>query len=298
MKKPSPPWTTLLVVCALLCALLALTLAKTGLPEQPERSPDASAATTQVRTSPDAFTLYCPSIGKADAFLLRSDEGAVLIDTGEDADDVLELLERCQVTRLDALILSHFDHDHIGGAAEVLGTVEVETLYRSAFSEDSLAYELLMDALEEVDTKVVTVTDTLSVTAAGARLTLYPPLSDSYEKHEDNNASLLTAVEAGGVPMLFTGDALKPRIREFLEEQYDGTRYQFLKIPHHGLETRPTALLLEAFTPRWALITSSPELPELGELTEELERAGVECLLTRRGDVTLTCSDGSMERAQ
>jgi beta-lactamase superfamily II metal-dependent hydrolase len=120
--------------------------------------------------------------------------------------------------------------------------------------------------------------------------------SPDYEKDEDNNASLIAAVEAGGVRMLFTGDALKPRVQEFLAEQYDGSDYQLLKVPHHGRETKPTALLLENFSPRYALISSSEEEPENEKLLKRLEKAGVEPLLLREGAVQLRCQDAAIER--
>lgn len=298
MGRNPRPVVVLALVCALIFTLLLFTLVRTDLPERPEPPTDATASTVEVRPEPetDGFTLCCPNLGKADAFLLQSAAGAVLIDTGEDPDSVLELLHAQKVTTLDALVLSHFDKDHIGGAAAVLRQFDVKTLYRTAFEEDSAPYDALTEALAASSTQVVTVTDTLTVSAAGAELTLYPPLRDSYEKDEDNNASLIASVEADGCALLFPGDALKPRIREFLEEQYDGTQYQLLKIPHHGGEVKPTALLLEVFTPQLALITSSTWEPESEKLTQRLEEEGVEVLLTREGTVTLRFANGKVEK--
>jgi beta-lactamase superfamily II metal-dependent hydrolase len=142
------------------------------------------------------------------------------------------------------------------------------------------------------------VTDTTTLTAAGAEFTLYPPLREHYEKDEDNNASLLSAVDYQGSSLLFTGDALKPRVTEFLEQQYDGTDYQFLKVPHHGREAKPTALLLEAFSCSDALITSSAQEPESEKLLQKLEKNAVKAWLTREGLVTLTCQNGTIEIRQ
>lgn len=294
MKSGARPVAVLALLLALLCGvLLSVWLKDSG--SRPSEA-DASAPAAGMETDTEGFTLSCPNLGKADAFLLQSDEGAVLIDTGEQPEDVLSLLRARKVTRLEALVLSHFDKDHIGGAAAVLRQVEVKTLYRTDREEDSEPYAALMAALAECDTEVVTVTDTLSVTAAGARLTLYPPLSASYGKDEDNNSSLIAAVDADGAALLFTGDALKSRVQEFLELQYDGTAYQLLKVPHHGDEVKPTALLLERFTPQWAIITSSYEEPESEKLLRRLEQEDVEVLLTRQGALTLRCVKGKVEK--
>lgn len=285
------------LVCALSVVVLSVLALRGG--ESPASSHSDGAASSSAASSAavpaEGLTVLCPNLGKADSFLLLSGSGALLIDTGEDAAPVLALLEEQGVRSLDALVLSHFDKDHIGGAAAVLERVSVKTLYRTAFEEDSEPYAALMGALERSDTEVVTVTDTLRVTAAGTTLTLWPPLEAAYEKDEDNNASLIASVEAEDTALLFTGDALKPRIQEFLDRQYDGTAYQFLKVPHHGRETKPTALLLDAFHPQYALITSSYAEPESEKLLRRLEKQEVEALLTRQGAVTLRCRNGKVE---
>ncbi len=303
MRRETRIVALLAALLAVLCLILSLNYLKSSGGETPEPSAsaqqstgDASGSAQQTGAEEGAFTLYCPDVGKADAFLLQSAAGSLLIDTGEDPADVLALLRSHQVSKLDAVVLSHLDKDHIGGAAAVLEQVEVQTLYRTDREEDSAAYAALVHALSLSDAQSVTVTETLTVSAAGAELTLYPPLSPDYGKDEDNNASLIAAVEAGGVRMLFTGDALKPRVQEFLAEQYDGSDYQLLKVPHHGRETKPTALLLENFSPRYALISSSEEEPENEKLLKRLEKAGVEPLLLREGAVQLRCQDAAIER--
>ena len=275
------------LVCALLCVLFAVRLI--GSKDKPTTPNPA-----------EGLTVLCPDLGKADGFLLLSEKGAALIDTGEDAsaETLLNLLKEQDVTELDALVLSHFDKDHIGGAAAILDAVPVKTLYRTAFTENSDPYDELLSAIARSETEVVTVTETTNVTAAGAEWTLYPPLADHYDKDEDNNASLIARVNWEGSALLFTGDALKDRIREFLDQQYEGGKCAFLKVPHHGRERKPTALLAEAVSPEAALVTSSAEEPESEKLTEYLEQAQIPLYRTRQGLVTLHCHNGEMKISQ
>ena len=62
------------------------------------------------------------SVGKADCILLRMDDRVILIDTGEKADAALirRTLDGYGIRRIDCLILTHYDNDHIGAAAAVL----------------------------------------------------------------------------------------------------------------------------------------------------------------------------------
>ena len=295
--KGTRPMVLLGILCAFVCAILAV-LYLGSHPASPEGAPEASVSAGADLPAPEegALTVLCPDLGKADGFLLLGASGAVLIDTGEEssARTLLTLMKQYGVDRLDALVLSHFDKDHIGGAAEILEQVEVGTVYRSSFSENSTPYFDMMNALDRTSTKMVTVTETTSFSAAGGDFTLYPPLESSYEKDQDNNSSLLLSVSFDGVSLLFTGDALKDRVQEYLSRQYDGTQYDFLKVPHHGREAKPTALLLEAFQPDYGLITSSYSEPESDKLTDRLTEAGSEVLLTRNGTVIFSCKDGAI----
>lgn len=64
----------------------------------------------------------------ADATLLYQQGAAVLIDTGEecDAPRIIEKLQELGVEKLDCLILSHPDADHIGGAAAILSQIPAD----------------------------------------------------------------------------------------------------------------------------------------------------------------------------
>ena len=69
--------------------------------------------------------LYVFSCGKADAILLQFDGHNVLVDTGENGDgkEIVTELESKNVEKIDLLILTHHDKDHIGGADVILDFV-------------------------------------------------------------------------------------------------------------------------------------------------------------------------------
>lgn len=71
---------------------------------------------------PDWLIAQC-DVGQGSATLMRVEGAIVLVDTGPDP----ELLESCTallgVDRIDVLVLTHFDLDHVGGASAVLGSV-------------------------------------------------------------------------------------------------------------------------------------------------------------------------------
>lgn len=90
-------------------------------------------------------------IGKADAILIALPDAAVLVDAGEDEDagEILENLEKQGIERLDAMIITHFDKDHVGGADGVLRGVAVEQVVDPQYEKDSTQYRQYLTALEE-----------------------------------------------------------------------------------------------------------------------------------------------------
>lgn len=249
---------------------------------------------------PVSARILCPNLGKADGFLILSDGHAVLIDTGEDPDAkaLLALMDAWEVTRLDAMILTHFDKDHIGGAAKLLETMEIETVYQTSFTEDSEAYTAYLSACEASDALPVTLTETVSFSLGMAEFTLYPPLQETYDKNQDNNSSIIVSMSCARKRALFAGDAQKQRIKEFLKSQYDGGSYDFVKVPHHGKDTKVFSQLLDCFVPEYAVVTSSWKEPEDDELLSLLHKNKTKVYLTRKGAVNVCITDKEIDITQ
>ena len=206
--------------------------------------------------------LHLFSFGKADAFLLLTEEGAVLIDTGESGQgkEILSFLEERGISELDTLIVTHFDKDHVGGAAKVLKGIPVRRVLQSNCPRDSKEYNKYVSAL------------------ALCRI---------------NNSSLAVAVRYGDTSFLFTGDAESARLKEL--SGADLGVFSFLQVPHHGAwETQLAALLAKA-DPDVAVITSSEAEPEDFVTVQLLEKAGAEVLLTREGEIDIFSDGNALE---
>lgn len=68
----------------------------------------------------DTLTAVFYDVGKADAILLYTEDAAVLVDAGvnKSGEDIVADLHARGIERLDALIITHFDKDHVGGAGQ------------------------------------------------------------------------------------------------------------------------------------------------------------------------------------
>ena len=229
--------------------------------------------------------------GKADAILLTTPSSAVLIDCGKKdfGRTILDELAARGIERIDVLILSHFDKDHVGGAAKLLGSVEVDRVLQNGFPGSSSEYRKYLRVLAEAGIEPETVRETVSFTLDGVVYTVEPPQRERYDSDESNNASLIVTAEHGDNRLVFMGDAQTARIAEYLSASPPPCG--FLKVPHHGQKEKLMDALLAALRPQYAVITCSAAEPEAASTAELLAAAGAETFLTRLGAVRIL-SDG------
>lgn len=227
-------------------------------------------------------------IGKADAILLSSGERNVLIDTGEDDDgqEILSYMEQNGIDKLDALILTHFDKDHVGGADRIVKRVEILKVYQPDYDSDSGQFEEYDTNVRETDTPVEVLSGPVNFTCGRMEIRIYPPLKGEYK--EENDYSLITSVTCGKNRLLFSGDAETERLKELMdgEQAIDGgLEHAFLKLPHHGRWDAELESFLDAVAPSCAAITCSEKNPADGKVLALLKEREIAVFLTSDGNI-------------
>lgn len=234
-------------------------------------------------------------VGKADAIVLQEGTDAIVIDVGEeeDGEEMVEFLTNQGITFVETLIITHFDRDHVGGADTLVERMEIGTVLLPDYQGSHTEYADFMQALEEKHLALQRLTEPAEFSFGDAKVLVEPPLS--YETVEgvtenDNNFSLITTVTHGRNRLLFTGDAEKQRLREWLD--YGAVEgCSFLKIPHHGVYNTILEKLISAVHPEYAAICSSRKNPADTKTIEVLKQSGVRTFETKDGNITLI-SDG------
>lgn len=247
------------------------------------------SCTEKSTVSPD-FSVYCFAAGEADAFLLTTAGGTVLIDTGESdcGGKICDRLAEYGTDSIDYMIITHFDGDHVGGASKVLKKYPVTHVYTSCYTSDADKYDNFVSALSYARTDSVTVREELSFELDGVSYTVYPPEEEEYEKDSSNNSSLIVSAVFGEKKFLFCGDAEKERLSEFV--RINETDYDFIKMPHHGRWNSSISQLISSVTPEYAVITC-PALSADRKTTGVLDENGVETYYCAENSVTFV-SDG------
>lgn len=196
-------------------------------------------------------------VGQGQSILLSGGEGAALVDCGSAnswydpgaiaADYLLTLGHR----RLDYLILTHFDADHINGVETLLSRVEVETLLVPAEAEDQMARRQILDLAAARGVQVrtpETVPERFSL--GGAAVSVFPPVGEG----ADNERGLSVLAEAGEA-LLITGD-MSAATEEALLAAWDLPDLTYLAAGHHGSKYSTGEALLQTLTPDTVFISA------------------------------------------
>lgn len=98
----------------------------------------------------EALTITALSVGKADALIVQTEDRVILIDTGEkdDGDEILQELKKRGIGRIDLLLVTHFDKDHVGGAADVMEQMEVASVWMPDYEGDRKEYQDFLRCLQ------------------------------------------------------------------------------------------------------------------------------------------------------
>lgn len=200
-------------------------------------------------------------VGQGDAALLTFPNGrTMLVDAGPrtaytDAGryTVLPQLQRRRIRRLDAVVITHPDSDHLGGLPALLREIRVDRVLHSGRPHDSALYgetERLLDSLN-VPYRALRTGDTLSVDPAVRVVVLHPdgPLL----KESPNASSVVLHLRYGRSSFLLMGDA--EREAEFAIVRRFGhlAAADVIKIGHHGSETSSSSLLLSRVAKRTSM---------------------------------------------
>ena len=236
--------------------------------------------------------------GSADAFVLESENTVTIIDTGLDKnkEELVDFLKEENITKVDNLIITHFDKDHVGGADSVIDEFDIGKVYATYQSKESDDITEYYASLSSKNLTETVVTNKLEYEADGITYTIYPPESDSYSDSESNNSSLVIRIVAGNYSMLFAGDAEEARISELLSTPW--LESTILKVPHHGRIAANSEEFVQYINPDYAVITSGGSDKEDDELVDILNDNDVDTFLTRKGTVTIVMTSNSVEISQ
>lgn len=196
-------------------------------------------------------------VGQGDATLIKCGDRAMLIDTGDNSKGTLvqNYLQKQGVKKLDYLILTHPDADHIGAAPVIITKFQIDTVFMSNFEKDNSTYRKLIQALDEKRLSFSTPEAGSLYALGNAQFTILAP-NAVYE--DPNNASIALLLQNGDNRFLFSGDAEEEAENDILNNGISISADVY-KVGHHGSRTSSSQAFLDKVKPDWAVISCAEE---------------------------------------
>jgi competence protein ComEC len=190
------------------------------------------------RPAPGAAELTVLDVGQGLAIHVQTATHDLLFDAGPafsaDADSgnriIAPYLRAMGVRRLDAMVISHADKDHEGGAASVLAALPVALLrtslpFEHALSAQPVPHELCLKGE--------------SWNWDGVAFAMLHPGADPLSR-KTNDLSCVLRITAGGRSMLLTSDIEAVSEQFLLAGQPPVLAAEVMTVPHHGSKTSST----------------------------------------------------------
>ncbi len=225
-------------------------------------------------------------VGQGASTLLRSPDGAMLVDGGGwhgggVAQRVLvPVLARARVRRLDSVLLSHGDQDHCQGLLELSSRVAIDQLWLGSAPYDG-------SCTEELQTRFA---GRIRILEAGERVPLgnwqLTVLWDGLLGRTENGRSVVVSAQGPLGSVLLTGDIDAQAERAMAATlSHDSLRSTWLQAAHHGSKTSTSVEFLDAVAPEVVVISAGRNNSYGHPSPVVLRRLAVKQLLVRRIDL-------------
>ena len=215
---------------------------------------------------PKSLKIHFVDVGQGDCcFIETPSNKTILIDGGgnENYDigknTLLPYILDRGYTKLDYIIISHFDTDHIGGLLTVIEELKVGKIIISKQGEDSNNFQNFKKIVNDKKIKVAIVSkgDKLKIENDLYFDVLWPKEGGLISQNTLNNNSIVFKLRYKNFSMLFTGDIEEIAENQILKEyknDLQSLNSTVLKVGHHGSKTSSTKEFIDEVKPLIALI--------------------------------------------
>lgn len=202
--------------------------------------------------------VYMLDVDQGDSFLFISNNETLLLDTGGSAsfsldsystgDDICDFLRKMGIKKLDTVLISHGDGDHLGEYFKIAKYYKIDNLYLNSNSFNSLEKR----AVSLAESKKTVVRKLVKDDYFQIGNFTFQVLNNNYQ--EENDSSTVLFINIDKYNLLFMGDASKKSEQNILSN-YDLPIIDILKVGHHGSNTSSSKEFITSIKPKISLLS-------------------------------------------
>lgn len=287
--------TVALYFSAALTQPLPTTLSPADSPQQGSTAPSQSGSSAPSATAQTSanVTIKFIDVGQGEAILIALPEKTMLIDAGPtgSAPKIAQVLQELGRDKIDYLVATHPDEDHIGGMADVISSTQIGTIYAPNKTNNTATYRKFLAAIQNNNLQITLAEAGTIIDQTDAyKLEILWPTKDA-NFPDTNDYSIIIKLTVGNKTFLFTGDAPTSAILDSNPGHID-----VLKLSHHGSRTGTTEQLIRKLSPTYAVVSYALDNSyghPMQSVLNALHKHSVEVWGTgANGTITITC-DGT-----
>ena len=212
----------------------------------------------------DDIEIHFLDVGQGDCtFIILPNGKNILIDGGDKTDSfdygekvVVPYLLDKNITKIDYMIVSHFDSDHVGGLLYVAQNFKIENILIGLQFETNNNLSEMLKIIEENKINLI-ILEKGNKMSLGKDIyldILFPNRDEEIENNSINNNSLVFKLVLKNTSILFTGDIEEEAEKILVDLYQENLKCDILKIAHHGSITSSTEDFIKYANPQIALI--------------------------------------------
>ena len=253
---------------------------------------DSVAPSTTAQANANV-TIKFIDVGQGEAILIALPEKTVLIDAGPtgSAPKIAQVLQELGRDKIDYLVATHPDEDHIGGMADVISRTQIGTIYAPNKTNNTATYRKFLTAIQNNNLQITLAEAGTIIDQTGDyKIEILWPTKDA-NFSDTNDYSIILKLTVGTKTFLFTGDAPTSAILQSNPGHID-----VLKLSHHGSRTGTNEQLVRRLSPTYAVVSYAVDNSyghPMQSVLNALRKHSVEVWGTgANGTITITC-DGT-----
>lgn len=243
----------------------------------------------------DELEINYIDVGQGNAVFVRNKDKSLLIDGGNRSNSsyYYNFIKNKNLKKIDYMIASHYDEDHISGLISILENFEVINVLAPAYKKETKIYNSFKRSFSNSNAKVINPKQGDKFYLGDAKVEIFWP--KAYKNGVDNDNSIVVKISYGNMSFMFPADASKNVEDQLIYSGYN-LKSDVLMLGHHGSKYSSSKEFLEEVNPKLAIISVGKYNRYKHPSTEVLKLLNKENIKILRtdldGNITIKC-DGN-----